>query len=295
MLEKIKYVNSRGEVLRFGENGIYVNENDLRDWEWSYDTGYGRVRNLSRKQKTRSLPVMIWAPTEAQGLALKNRLHDIVEVDAVAGSPGRIYIGDWYLYCYVVASAKSNYLLNKGILEAKLTVIPDKSVWYCSQLETFGGQTGLISAVVGQALVGFAQVGASSNIGGESFIRYDYDYPRGYKLDGNNAYLVNDSVSDCDWKIIIHGPADNPVIDIGGASHYLEYEIPDKHYVEIDSRQRTITLKGDGVEDVNLFRYRDKENDIFARISSGASRLEWNGEYTFSVELYKERSEPLWT
>lgn len=604
MLERVRYVNSRGEVMDFGAAGIYVNENDLRNWEWSYETAYNRIRNLTRKPRTRSLPVKIWAETEAQGLALKNRLHDITEVDVAAGTPGRLYIGDWYQYCYVVESKKSNYLVNKCILDVTLTLAVDSGPWYCSQLETFGERTGLVSAVVGTALVGFAQVDASDNTAAEegytypsfenftvegqtvqagegtpspdnvrpitgagmmdamvildgsadeawakyttetvqskssvffltisdsaaalgssvsssfantdesdinawhakndgqtmiytdhptlarkyfrwgaagatvadfrawlaenpitlwytkatheegdayyagvstekagayygkgvevarplfegdtlqtyieqdgnarsrvtykkswlvldgvankfaTFVTtyamvqlpglkanggvvcshlpsdkttgvwlgssgaafmlaglpatasdlasanawlaaqhaagtpvtlvyelaeddvydgdpvilvsmvdaYRYDYPRGYKAaSGSTEYLVNDGVVACDWKMTIHGPAANPAITIGGNIHRLAYEIPTNCRAEIDSRKRTITLVDAAGTETNLFRYRDKDSDIFQRVAPGANWLRWNGEYTFSVELYKERSEPKWT
>lgn len=305
MLEKMRYVNSRGEVMDFGAAGIYVNANNLRDWEWQYDTAYNRIRNLRRRLSIRSLPVRIWAETEAQGLLIKNRLHDITAVDVAAGSPGRIYIGDWYQYCYVVKSQKKNYLWQKSILDVTLTLAIESGAWYSTQLETFGGRTGIVSAVVGDALAGFALSGAAGNVsesgaasesaGEEAADTYIYDYPRGYALSANNDFIVNDCVTPCDWRIVIQGPAANPSITIGDAIHRLNYEIPTGAAVTIDSRKRTIILtRSDGTTH-NLFRYRDKDHDIFARIESGTSWLQWNGEYHFSIELLKERSEPLWT
>lgn len=602
MLERVRYVNSRGEVLEFGKNGIYVNQNDLRDWEWTYNADYGKIRSLRRATKEKTLPVYVWADTEAKGVAMKNRIHDVTEVDVLAGTPGKLYIGDWYQHCYVVRSEKSDYLIHKSILVLTLTLAMESGPWYCAQLSSFGGQTGLVSAVVGEALVGFARVGQTGNqateidvypvfenytvegqtiqagtgdpspsnvraitgVGmmdamtvldgsadeawyrytdetvqtkssvfyldipdsvmaldsslassfantksdaknarhvendgrtmiytdhpgrttkyfrwggpdatveefrawlaenpvtlwytkatheegdayyagvstekagayygkavevprplfdgdkvrtyvekdgaarsvatyakgwlvldgvnaaftlfssayamvrlsglrasgsvvcshlasstttgvwlgssGAAFMlaglpstatdlakanawlaeqyaagtpvtlvyelaeadvyegdpvvlvemmdSYRYDYPREYSLSGSNDYLLNDTIADCDWKITIHGPAANPSITIGNSIHRLQYTIPAGRYVEIDSRQRTITLYGENGPISSLFRNRDKDHDIFARIPAGSHSLRWNGEYNFSVELFKERSEPLWT
>lgn len=295
MLEKIRYVNSRGESLEFGAAGIYVNENDLRDWEWSYSTGYNRTRNLARKRNERTLPVRIWADTEIQGINIKNRLHDVTEVDVVAGTPGRLYVGDWYIPCYVVGSEKSNYLISKRILSVNLTLAVDSGSWYCSEALNFSDQNNLTSAVVGEALVGYAVVGSSGEDDAGAFYLYDYDYPRSYPFSSKSDYLVNDCVAPCAWKITVHGPAANPAITIGDRAHRLNYEVPAGAYVEIDSRVRTITLhKADGTT-ANLFRYRDKEDDIFAPIPNGSHWISWNGDYSFSIEMYKERSEPRWT
>lgn len=296
MLERIRYVNSAGEALEFGANGIYVNENDLRDWTWSYSTEYSKIRNLTRKRDERTLPVRIWAESEQQGLALKNRLHDITEVDVVAGVPGRLYVGDWYISCYVVGSAKSDYLASKRILAVDLTLAVESGSWYSSQVISYSGRTSLESAVVGEALVGFAQVGSTGgeDIGGTLY-PYDYDYPRAYAFSTQADYLVNDCAAPCSWKLTVHGPAANPAVTIGDTVHKLQYVIPAGAYVEIDSRERTITMYSASGATTNLFRFRDKVDDVFALIPSGTHWIRWNGDYVFSLELYKERSEPRWT
>ena len=300
MLETIKYVNSRGETIVFGEAGIYVNENDLRDWEWEYSTLYGRIRGLQRKRNERTLPVHIWAESEASGVVIKNRLHDVTEVDVVAGKPGRLYVGDWYIPCYVVKSEKADYLISKRMLAVTLTLAVDSGSWYCSEVANFGDQSSasLEKAIVGKALVGYAKVGSDGALTASdrsvSVGSYPYDYPKGYSFAAHADHLVNDCAAPCAWKIIVHGPAANPAITIGDAVHRLNYSIPEGAYVEIDSRERTILMYAGGTP-INLFRYRDKDEDIFAAVPPGTHYATWNGDYSFSVELRKERSEPKWT
>lgn len=300
MLEKIKYVNSRGDSLVFGENGIYVNENTLRDWEWEYNSTYGRIRGLQRRRNERTLPVRIWAESEARGVAIKNRLHDVTEVDVVAGEPGRLYVGDWYIPCYVTKSVKGEYLVSKRMLSVTLTLAVDSGSWYCSEITNFNNQSSsLESAMVGKALVGFAKVGndgtsAVAAAEAESS-SYPYDYPKCYNFSAHADHLVNDCAAPCAWKIIVHGLAANPAITIGGVVHRLNYVIPKGAYVVIDSRERTITMHTEGGAAVNLFRYRDKVDDIFLAVPSGSHYITWNGDYAFSIELFKERSEPKWT
>ena len=160
MLENVRYVNSQGAELVFGENGIYVNENDLRDWEWSFSTEYGKIRNFKRKASTKTLPVQIWAESEAKGTEIRNRLHDLAMVDISAGQPGRLYVGDCYLLCYITGSKKSNYLISKRMLSVSLTISTYEDVWYQERVLWFGKKQDTQLATVGNALVGFAEVGA---------------------------------------------------------------------------------------------------------------------------------------
>lgn len=296
MLERIKYVNSRGEELDFGKNGLYVNENDLRDWEWSYDTSYGRIRQFNRKTVKKKLPVKVWADSSGSGAVIKNRLHNVTQVDIIAGTPGKLYIGDYYMPCYVTASSKSSYLWSASAADITLTVASDHGIWYHETETWFGQHTGLSGALVGTALVGFAVVG-SDGTGDSTVDTYPYDYPTGYDLSTSSlgASLINDSLAPCDWKIVIQGPAENPAITIGNDVHKLVYEIVEGENIEIDSRMRTIEVVGATGKRTNIFRYRDKSQDIFAQIPSGSHEVSWNGYYLFGVTLYSERSEPLWT
>lgn len=300
MLEQIKYINGRGETIVFGEAGIYVNENDLRNWEWEYNTSYGRIRGLRRKRNERTLPVRIWAESEASGVAIKNRLHDVTEVDVVAGEPGRLYVGDWYIPCYVVKSEKTDYLLSKRMLSVTLTLAVDSGSWYSSKVANFGDQSSasLETATVGKAIVGYAKVGSDGVLTASARSvpagAYPYDYPMGYSFAAHADHLVNDCAAPCAWKITIHGPAANPAITIGDVVHRLNYSIPEGAYVVIDSLERTILMYA-GNTLINLFRYRDKVDNIFAAVPPGTHYTTWNGDYSFSVELHKERSEPKWT
>lgn len=162
MLENVRYVNSQGAELVFGENGIYVNENDLRDWEWSFSTEYGKIRNFKRKASTKTLPVQIWAESEEKGTEIRNRLHDLALVDISAGKPGRLYVGDCYLLCYITGSKKSGYLTSKRMMSVSLTISTSEDVWYQERVLWFGKKQDTQLATVGNALVGFAEVGAEN-------------------------------------------------------------------------------------------------------------------------------------
>ena len=589
MLENVRYVNSQGAELVFGENGIYVNENDLRDWEWSFSTEYGKISNFKRKASTKTLPVQIWAESEEKGTEIRNRLHDLALVDISAGKPGRLYVGDCYLLCYITGSKKSGYLTSKRMMSVSLTISTSEDVWYQERVLWFGKKQDTQLATVGNALVGFAEVGAGKteetaynhyliegetikpgdgtisglgmmdgkvmldgssdeqwfqysnetvqtassvfyitfddsaigmdlsfcssfentkkstynswhtasdgktmiytdhpdlarkyfrwgapdatvadfraylaenpitlwykkathnqgdpyyapffwteegvfhaqgveltaplyagdtletnvnesniethrkkvlvldgidtpftsfsagnyamrtlpdlkpngevvcshlpsdteagvwlgtsgvafmlagmpdnvtdialanawlaeqytagtpvtivyelatpqiythngpvNIGPAGTNSYDYGYPYGYDEAGNVriTQMVNESLTPCAFRLEIPGHADNPEIVVGNDLHKVHYSIQAGQTLVVDSRDRVIKAVTPSGSEFNLFRYRDKTDDIFAAIPIGASDITWNGDFVFSLTLYKERSEPLWT
>lgn len=296
MLENVRYVNTLGAELVFGENGIYVNENDLRDWEWSFSTEYGKIRNFKRRASTKTLPVQIWAESEEKGTEIKNKLHDLALVDIGAGKPGRLYVGDCYLLCYITGSKKSNYLASKRIMSLSLTISTSEEVWYQEHVLWFGKKQDTQLATVGNALVGFAEVGAEEKET-ESVVPYDYGYPRGYESSSNAriTQMVNESIVPCSFRLEIPGHADNPEVVIGDQLHKVHYSIQAGQALVVDSRDRVVKAVTANGSEFNLFRYRDKSSDIFAAIPIGASDITWNGDFIFSLTLYKERSEPLWT
>ena len=44
MLDKFTHTNSKGETLDFLSLGIFANENELRDYEWSYTTSSAFIK-----------------------------------------------------------------------------------------------------------------------------------------------------------------------------------------------------------------------------------------------------------
>ena len=92
MLEQLKYKNHRNEVFEFGKDGIFVDTNDLHDYEWTVTQKNNRVSALERTVRTYKLPVVIICETEEKGIAARNKLHEVVEKDVLAMQHGRIII-----------------------------------------------------------------------------------------------------------------------------------------------------------------------------------------------------------
>lgn len=138
MLEQLKYKNHINEVFEFGKDGIFVNTNDLHDYEWDVTSKGNKISSFNRKIKTRKLPIVIMCDTEAEGIAARNKLFEVTEKDVLAKEPGQIIIGDYYYKCYVTKSQKKEYQISKRHMVANLTLTSDHPYWVKEATQSFG-------------------------------------------------------------------------------------------------------------------------------------------------------------
>lgn len=274
MLEKLRYINSGKEELAFGEGGIYVNYNDLRDYEWGYDAVNGKISSFKKEIKEKTLPVLIKAGSEEEGLRIKNELFEIAEKDVLKKSHGKIVLGDYYLKCFIIGSKKKNYLIDKGYLEVELKIATDYQMWTKETTTAY-------------------KAGAVATTGKNKDYPHDYSYD--YANGSQNKTLLNEGLADADFEITIYGACMNPMIVIGGHSYNVNTELLTGEYLKINSKEKKIyKVKYDG-EVVNQFNLRNREYYIFKKISAGANNVSWSGMFGFDVTLLEERSEPKWT
>lgn len=271
MLESFKYVNHVGEVLEFGKDGLFANSNDLRDYSWNYDSDKNRIENFRKGVVNKTIPVVIVAQSEEEGLLKKNQLFEVFEKDVIAEQTGKIIIDDYYLQCYVYASKKSEYLMDKKVLITTISIV-GIGKWFKETTHEF-------------------IYSESEDTTGRG---YPYDYEHDYSVDnGNIGILFNSHFGSCDFIIKISGYAFEPSITIADHIYKVNETIQEGDVLIIDSRKKTITLSRHGVI-VNCFAKRDKRSYIFEKIPSGNLAVYWNSGFNFEITLLEERGEPKW-
>lgn len=274
MLEKLKYISSRKEEIAFGEGGIYVNYNDMRDYDWNFEAVNNKISSFTKGITEKTLPVIIKAGSEEEGLRIKNELFEIAEKDLLAHSHGKIVIGEYYLKCFIRGSKKSNYLIDKGYLETELKIVTDLPMWTKETTTAF-------------------KAGQVTTVGQNKDFPHDYAYD--YANGAQNTTLLNSGFADSDFEITIYGSCTNPMIVIGGHAYSVDAELLTGEYLKINSKEKKIyKVKIDG-EVVNQFDLRNREYYIFKKISAGTNNVAWAGTFSFDVTLLEERSEPKWT
>lgn len=274
MLEKIKYVNHLNESFDFGCNGIYINENELHNFEWVITKKNNKIRSLDKGIQKSKLPVTIICKTESDGINARNRLFEIAEKDTLAMNHGKIYVGDYYLRCFVTKSQKKDYLQNNRYMVATLTISTDYPFWIRETTNTF------------------RKLGSGGSTG--AFLDYSFDYPYDYMAETASGTLNNTAVAESNFRMIIYGSCINPVVYINGHAYSVECTVGAGEYLTIDSVTKKIYLTGVDGTITNLFGKRNRESYIFQKIPPGNNSVTWEGDYGIDIILLEERSEPKW-
>lgn len=273
MLEQLKYQNHLNEVFEFGKDGIFVDSNALHDYEWSVVQKGNKITALEHKVVNRSLPVVIFCMTEADGITARNKLHEVMEKDALALKHGKIIIGDYYFRCFVTKSKKKKYLLSKRGMEVTLTLTTDYPLWVKESTFVFRKQG---AGATGQDL------------------DFPFDFPFDYASGVGHANLNNTAFVGSHFKMIIYGACVNPTVFVSGHAYTVNCTVAADEYLTIDSLTKKIFVTHKNGETTNVFNLRDRDSYIFEKIPAGNNIVTWSGEFGVDITLFEERSEPKW-
>lgn len=272
MLEKIILCNRKGEIIESAKNGVYSNYNDLRDYEWGYETQLNKIVGFTKGVVEKTIPLIIFCDSEEQGIKIRNQIFSIMETDILEKQPGKIFIGDFYLSGYVTGSKKNKYLLNKRYMELQLTYTTDHPFWIKEHAYQFKSK----------------ELMSSNNK------RYAYRYAYRYANGLMNTSIVNDHYTDCNFRMIVYGPIQDPLVYIGGHEYLVKIILEENEYLEIDSAAETVVKVTAFGERINAFHNRNFANSVFKPIRPGKQNVGWSGRFDFDLIVYEERSEPKW-
>ena len=277
MLDKFIFENHLGQRFEGLPNGVYLNQSDLRDYSWSYNTINNRISRFYRGITSRKIPLVVYCNSDEEAIEVKNRLHELAETDIAAKIPGKIFVGDYYTIGYITTSVKSNYLIRKKYCKIELTFVSDDPSWYREKTYSF------VSGADGTANLG----------GGGADFPYDYSYDYAMTLKGRK--IVCDSIGNNDFKLRIYGKIDKPTVSINGHVYTVNGIVNLGENLLIDSVSKTITLTTVLGNKVNWYDKRGRENYIFEPIPAGQNTVSWSGNFGFELTVIEKRSEPRWT
>lgn len=275
MLEKLKYKNHIGEVFESGADGIFVNTNDLRNYEWAVTTKGNRITAMDHSVRTKNLSVIIACESEAEGIAARNRLFEITEKDVLAMRHGRIISGDYYFKCFVTKSEKSSYLTSKRFMALDLTLTSDYPYW--ARDTTF--------------------VFRKLNDGGLAgrMLDYSFDYPLDYTPTMGSREINNTGFVGSNFRMVIYGACVDPAVYISGHKYQVNCTVAAGEHLTIDSIAKTVALTAVDGTVINKFNDRNRDSYIFEKIQAGTNSVLWDGDFGIDLTLLEERSEPKWT
>lgn len=272
-MNKVYYMNSNNVIIDLrGKNYTLMNDSDISDYSWTYSRRDNVIYSFARELKEKKAKIYIKQNKEKTCAELINELYETLEQDVVSKTPGRLYVGEYYLKCYFMACNMDNERTTAEHTIKEFTVVPVEKAWIKEGKE--------IEFVPSKRE--------------ETGYDYPYEFPFDYGTEnGNASEIVNDNYTTSNAIIKIYGYAKNPEIEIGNNIYKLNYTIKENEICVIDTKKRKIKLYSGGTVK-NLFSYKSKDFYIFEKIESGKNHVYWNGDYKFSVLLMHERSEPIW-
>ena len=273
---RIAYENSYGNIIELNDGNYFVNEHDLRNYEWTFEeqgrpSGLGgRVRRFSRLSSQKTMSIAVRGADFADKM---NALLALTEPDILRNEPGKLWLNNQYIICYLAVSSTLPIISDKkGYAEKSLTILAVEPFWHSEQTFSFSPEAGGVT-------------------GGKRYnLKFPYRFGTGY----SNQRLVNEHYASSPIILTIYGVATDPQITIGGHLYSYWGGLYDGERLEIDQIARTVTKIDTSGNRYNMFNNRNKEHDIFQHVPSGASDVQFGG-LRFDIKLIQQRSEPRWT
>lgn len=279
-MKDIFYVNSRGIVLDLLEPPYLLQTGELFDYAWSYESVdksavSSHITGFKKEIKEIPLTLSILNYSRESYETAIDKFFETVEYDVINKTPGELHIGEQYLQCYVITSAKTGWEYDIELLDNDIKLVAERPAWVTEQNITFKPSTG-------------DQLG--------EYLDFPFDVP--FDLTGDGSGIGNitfNHYAACDFLLTVYGPCTNPRITIGDNLYMIKTKLDAGEYLLVDSRECTVVrVRTNGII-VNEFGNREtKTGSVFAKIQPGYNLVSWDGSFGFDVLLYLERSEPSW-
>jgi hypothetical protein len=280
---QVYYQNSAGQTFTlYGDGLTFIDPMELHTWEWSYSltnriTGYGGDASyFARNPRTFDLELRMRGMNHEEFLTQMNTLHDVTEADMISGEPGRLYVDEQYLSCYLaVSGSKPTHLKNSNFATRNVTVLAVEPYWCTPVSVTINPYTD-----------------QPTNENGKKFnLKYAYRYGTGL----SGATIINNHYSAAPAIITFFGPATNPSITISGVTYGVNETLTASERLVIDQIKHKIYTVSETGTTNNVFNSRNKAFDIFTPIPVGDNSILYSGDFIVQVTMIQQRSELKWT
>ena len=277
----ISYVGAtHGERIELCHWPYMVNGGDIFNSEFEEIEENDHIQDWEKKITDYSLQIDISAVSEKDFKEAVDRLEDITEKDIVNVTPGRLYVGNSYMKCWIVGTDKDRWVNDLCSISNELTIKSDYPYWITEEKFEF------LKAEQSEVM--------------SHWLEFPYDYPYEYGKVRTLQYIQNSNYTSSGFKMTIYGPCINPIIRIAGHVYELQTTLYAGEYAVIDSSTRyskdrkIVKVKEDGTQE-DIYNSRNKDSEIWRKIPPGRSIVSWNGSFGFDIILFNERGTPRWT
>ena len=269
----VYYINHMNERLDLDTEHMILQYQELFDYSWDAVTTKGKISGFKRESATIPITVAIVAESREVYVEEVERFHRIVETDVFANIPGFLYVGDYYLECFISGDKKKDAFMGVDVQIKNLTIVTDHPFWIKKTTTSFN-------------------YGSGSSKGKN--LDFNRDFPSDYTSNLLGSTLNNTGFAASNFLIQISGPCINPMITIAGHEYEVMTSVAAGEVLEIDSIGKTIELIKAGGTKKNCFNLRNRESYIFEKIPPGVSGVLSSSHFRFDITILDERSEPRW-
>lgn len=272
---RLYYVNHLNEKIDLDSENLILQYQELFNYSWNAESSSGKITSFYRDSATIPVTVAVTADTCEQYAEILNEFHNIISKDIIAVSPGRLYLGEQYLICYISGDLKTDAFMGVPIQMKNLTIVTDFPFWITEQLHVFKAGTGQETG----------------------YLDFDFDCPFDLMGDAAGNGSINlEHYDSCNFLMTIYGPCVNPRIVINSHIYEVRSKLDSGEYMQINSQNGTVIRTRVSGLKVNEFENRNSsDGSVFEEIQPGHNMVTWDGSFGFDITVYIERSEPRWT
>lgn len=269
------YENHAGERIDLNSENIILQYQEFFNYSWDAVTKSRKITGFKRDSATIPVTVAVTAETEEEYLQIIEEFYRITEKDILAVAPGKLYINEYYLRCYISGDIKQDAF--KGILFQikNLTLVTDYPFWIKETTYQYFPEP--------PEAVKYTEL--------EEGIMFP-EFPFDFCTETGEEVLINPSFNDSNFIMTIYGFAENPQVSIAEHPYKVEATINEGEQLVINSLTHTVQKIGRLGEITNLYNARGKIYSVFKKIPPGTNTLQWSGGFGVDIKLFDERSEP---
>lgn len=275
----IFYVNSNNEKIDLLEPPYMMQTGELFNVKWSYDSresssGGSKIFRFRKNLEERAVTLSITNYGKESYELSVNRFHEVTDIDVIRNSPGKLYVNDMYIHCFIIESRKSNWESESDFMDVDLVIAIEYPFWMREHN---------------------IQLLPNTNEQVSSGLDFSFDFPFDFAPMMSGAVTKEiDHYTSSHFKMRFYGPCVDPVLKINGYPYQIHTDLKAGEYLEIDSRNNVVTKYMENGSTSNLYNSRAFEHSVFEKIPSGILRFNWDGTFGIDLTLYLERGEPKW-
>ena len=261
------------------ESPIFYDETDFFSRQHNYSltalsSGKGsKLGRFYRDATKYQLTVNVVGNTEEQAHELLNEMNRLFEWDVFSALPGKLFVNEQYINCYIVSSKAVDRLYAGTMFLVTLDILAEQPIWISEERHDF----------------------LTFTDGSEIGFKLPTAFPLGFTAGNGSRQLLVDHYVSCPMKISVFGPCSNPEFIIGENTYRVNGTLLSGERYEIDQRTKTVIKVTNSGEIVNAFNMRNKTESVFEPIEPGENILSYNGDFAIEITIFYERSEPLWS